>query len=216
MLTHTLTVPRTARYCSLGQPGPGIRYLWIACHGYGQLARNFIQPFEAISAADTLILAPEGLSRFYWTGFSGDPVASWMTREGREEEINDYCNFLSILYNQHVALCAPDVRIILMGFSQGCATQMRWAMRAFPRFHQLILWAGSIPEDLHYLPHAGYFADKGLHVVYGTQDPFLNQDRIDEQRRLIRANKLAFQEHTFEGRHVVEEGKLREMAALIG
>ena len=215
MRNHTLIVPRSARYCTIGEPGPQVRYLWIACHGYGQLARNFIQPFEAIAAEDTLILAPEGLSRFYWTGFTGDPVASWMTREGREEEITDYTNFLSILYNQYAALCAPDVRIILMGFSQGCATQMRWVMRAFPRFHQLLLWAGAIPEDLDYLSHAEYFSGKGLHFVYGTKDPLLNQERIEEQRRLIRDNKLAVQEHTFDGRHVVEEEMLKAMAALM-
>ena len=33
-----LTVPRTARYWTLGEPGPGLRQVWIACHGYGQLA----------------------------------------------------------------------------------------------------------------------------------------------------------------------------------
>ncbi|MCB0568247.1 MAG: dienelactone hydrolase family protein [Phaeodactylibacter sp.] len=216
MHLHTITVPRTARYCTLGQAGPHVRYLWIACHGYGQLARDFIQTFEAIAADDTLIVAPEGLSRFYWTGFSGNPVASWMTREGREEEISDYTNFLSILYNRYVALCSPDVRIMLMGFSQGCATQMRWIMRAFPRFHRLILWAGAIPEDLHYLPQAGYFSDKALHFVYGTQDPFFNQERLQEQQQLISDNNLAFRIHTFEGRHVVDESVLREIAAEMG
>ena len=38
---HHLTVPRSARYAVLGEPGPHVRTLWIAIHGYGQLAARF-------------------------------------------------------------------------------------------------------------------------------------------------------------------------------
>lgn len=209
---HTITVPRTAHYSTLGHAGPGTRYFWIACHGYGQLASKFIRPFEAIAADDTFILAPEGLSRFYWGGFAGEPAASWMTREGRLHEIADYSNYLTTLYDLFLAQMPARVHIILLGFSQGCATQMRWVMRAFPAFHHLIFWAGSIPEDLDYRPRLGYFSDKGLHVAYGSQDPFLTPERIAQQRELIQANGLQVREHPFVGKHNVEEAPLKRMA----
>ncbi|MCB0589398.1 MAG: hypothetical protein KDD06_29200 [Phaeodactylibacter sp.] len=212
---HTISVPRTAHYSTIGEAGDQTRFFWIACHGYGQLAQDFIQPFRAIAAADTFILAPEGLSRFYWGGFTGKPVASWMTREGRLHEIADYSNYLTTLYDLFLGLMQPDVHIILLGFSQGCATQMRWAMRTFPAFHHLIFWAGSIPEDLDYRPRLGYLSDKSLHFVYGNQDQFLTPERVAQQRELIRANGLEVREHTFEGKHTVEEEPLKQLAERI-
>ncbi len=212
---HTITVPRTAHYSTIGEAGAHTCYFWIVCHGYGQLARNFIRPFQAIAAEDTFILAPEGLSRFYWGGFTGEPAASWMTREGRLHEIADYSNYLTTLYDLFLARMPADVRIILLGFSQGCATQMRWVMRTFPVFHHLIFWAGSIPEDLDYRPRLGYFSDKGLHFVYGDQDQFITPERVAQQRELIRASGLQLQEHTFEGKHTVEEEPLRRIAGLM-
>ncbi len=212
---HTITVPRTAHYCTIGEAGPHTRYFWIACHGYGQLAKTFIRPFQSIASDDTFILAPEGLSRFYWGGFTGEPVASWMTSEGRLHEIADYSNYLSALYGLFVPRMPADVRIVLLGFSQGCATQMRWVMRAFPAFHQLVFWAGSIPEDLDYRPHLDYFSGKGLHYVYGLEDQFITSERVAQQRSLIRGYGLKVEEHTFQGKHKVEEMALQQLAESI-
>jgi predicted esterase len=92
---------------------------------------------------------------------------------------------------------------------------MRWIMRAFPAFHHLVFWAGSIPEDLDYRPRLGYFSDKGLHFVYGNQDQFLTPERIAEQRELIQTAGLQLQEHTFDGKHTVEEEPLRRIARLV-
>jgi hypothetical protein len=39
---HHLTVRRTARYHVLGDAAEAIREVWIVCHGYGQLAAEFI------------------------------------------------------------------------------------------------------------------------------------------------------------------------------
>ena len=214
MDTRHIIVPRTAHYCTLGEAGAQVRYFWIACHGYGQLAKDFIQAFEHIAAEDTFILAPEGLSRFYWGGFSGKPVASWMTSEDRLDEIADFCNYLSLLYNQYLHRLSPEVKVILFGFSQGCATQLRWIMRAFPRFHHLALWAGSVPEDLDYHARLDYFADKDLHYIYGTKDQFLGPARMAEQRQLIFRSGLQFQEHTFDGKHLIEREALQHLASL--
>jgi len=59
-----LRVERTARYYRLGGGG-GVRQLWVACHGYRQLAGHFLRRFEALDDPSRLIVAPEGLSRFY-------------------------------------------------------------------------------------------------------------------------------------------------------
>lgn len=212
MKHHSIRVARTAHYSSLGEPGPHIRYCWIACHGYGQLARRFIRKLEGLAAEDTLVIAPEGLSRFYWGGFSGQVVASWMTREDRLEEIADYCDYLSGLYQQYIPRLHPEVKIVLLGFSQGVATQLRWIMRDFPDFHELVCWAGSIPEDLDYRERQAFFAARRLHYVYGTEDAFLTPELMRGQQQLMREQHLAFSLQTFAGPHDIDPEALALLA----
>ena len=210
-----MRVDRTAHYYTLGRPGPHINYCWIACHGYGQLASRFIRKFDVVAARDTLILAPEGLSRFYWNGFTGDVVASWMTRADRLDEIEDYSNYLQTLYEQFIPRLAPDARVVLFGFSQGVATQVRWMMRRFPAFDHLVAWAGTVPEDLDYQPHLDYFQQRRLHFVYGTEDQFLTPERRRWHAAMLREKELPFAMRTFAGRHVVDRAALRELADVI-
>ena len=211
MENHKIKVTKTAHFSTIGKPGPNIKYCWIVCHGYGQLAKNFIRKFDQFDDGQTLVIAPEGLSRFYWGGFTGEVVASWMTKGDRLDEIADYANFLSTLYQEFIPQLSPDVKIILLGFSQGVATQFRWVMRAFPRFHHLILWAGLVPEDLDYRLHQAYFADKQLHFIYGTKDPFLTDKRLAFHQEVIQKNNLIISVETFNGEHKVDRKVLQDV-----
>jgi len=65
MREHHLIVPRSARYFTLGELGPGTRDVWFVCHGYGQLAGRFLRQFEPLMDGTRFVVAPEGLSRFY-------------------------------------------------------------------------------------------------------------------------------------------------------
>ncbi|MFN7116110.1 MAG: alpha/beta hydrolase [Saprospiraceae bacterium] len=210
---HTIPVTKTAHYYTIGTPGKHVQYCWIACHGYGQLAQYFIRKFDVIAKGDTLIIAPEGLSRFYTEGLSGKVGASWMTKEDRLLEIEDYTNYLTTLYNYFIPQLADNVQIILLGFSQGCATQMRWITRAFPAFHHLILWAGLVPEDLNYLSHQHYFADKKLHFIYGTEDPFITPERLQQHEQLIDNQQLKLEISTYQGAHSIDRAALQQLAA---
>lgn len=209
--SHTLSVAKTAHYYTIGTPGKHIQKCWIVCHGQGQLAQYFIRKFDGLAAEDTFILAPEGFSRYYLNGFSGKVGASWMTKEDRLTEIEDYSNYLTILYQQFIPQFSDHVALILFGFSQGCATQLRWVMRAFPHFHRLVLWAGMLPEDLDYQAHQDYFADKKLHFVYGTNDPFITTERMQQIAQLIENHHLNVEIQTFEGEHTVDRSALQAL-----
>ena len=215
MKNHKIKVPRTAHFATIGEPGPHIRYCWIACHGYGQLARNFIKRFDHFDDGQTLVIAPEGLSRFYWGGFTGEVVASWMTKGDRLDEIEDYTSYLSTLYDTYIPQLSPNVKIVLLGFSQGVATQFRWVMKAFPHFHHLILWAGLVPEDLDYRPHEDYFSTKQLHFIYGTKDPFLTEKRLAFHNEVIEKNNLNISVETFIGEHKVDREVLSRLYSKI-
>jgi predicted esterase len=95
MLQKNIIIPKTARYFILGEPSDQIEQIWFVCHGYGQLANYFIKNFEQLNNGKNLIATPEGLHRFYWKGFSDKVVASWMTKEDRNEVIGDNDEFIN-------------------------------------------------------------------------------------------------------------------------
>lgn len=211
--SHQIKVRKTAHYSTLGTPGKDVRYCWIVCHGYGQLAKYFIRKFDVLDRSDTFVIAPEGFSRFYWEGFTGNVVASWMTREDRLVEIEDYSNFLSQLYDHYIPRLTPDVQVVLLGFSQGCATQVRWMCRKFPRFHHLILWGGLLPEDIDYTPYLSYFTQGQRHLVYGLRDIYLTEERIQQQLDIESRYGMEMRRRTFPGGHEVDRETLRNLDA---
>lgn len=216
MSPHKITIPRTAHYYTLGEPTKNTRRLWIVCHGYGQLARTFLRRFAGLDDGQTLVVAPEGLSKFYWEGYTGHPVASWMTREHRLDEIEDYCNFLQAVYEKYLPQLADDVQVTLLGFSQGTATITRWLMRDFVRYDHLVLWAGALPDDLDFAQHADFFNAKKMIFAYGKQDPFITEKRLDMMRGLLQKNQLRFEELVFDGEHTVEPDALAKVCRKFG
>ena len=207
---HSIMVEKTAHYYTLGEPGAHVKYLWIVCHGYGQLARKFIRKFDFLDSSEHLVIAPEGLSRFYWQGFHGEPVASWMTKEARLDEIKDYSAYLSRLYGTYVSHC-PHAKIVLLGFSQGVATQLRWMLRDFPAFDYLILYAGTLPEDLDYKTHLDYLQRGQTHLLYGTEDEFISTDVLSRMELLLEEHTLPVNLHTFPGTHQVDRKVLQDL-----
>ncbi len=211
MQHHNFSTQRTAHYYTLGTPSPHIRQFWIVCHGYGQLAHEFLEDFRLLENDHTLVVAPEGLNHFYRKGFDGPVGANWMTRHQRQAEIEDNANYLQKLYDSYLPQLPRDVRIVLLGFSQGTATVCRWMLQKTPKFHDLLLWAGLPPEDLDYAAHREYLADKKLYLLYGTSDPFLTPDRINAVHDLESKNGIDFGERSFEGGHEILPDTLKEL-----
>jgi predicted esterase len=204
MQHHKLKVEKTAHYYTIGQPTEGVKYFWFVTHGYGQLASRIIRKFDIFEGnAAHFIVAPEALNRFYWKFRTDEVGASWMTKNDRLDEIEDYCNYLTTVFEHFTAQLPKDVKIILFGFSQGCATQLRWLLRGCPHFDNLILWGGVLPEDLDYQPFEDYFSNKKLHFVVGDNDEFINQKAIDWHLDFAQQQKLDMDFTYFEGKHEV-------------
>ncbi|MBB6611088.1 phospholipase [Pontibacter sp. Tf4] len=201
MHEHHLTVPRTARFYSLGLPSERIADLWIVCHGYGQLARYFLKHFAPLDNGRTLIVAPEALSRFYLDGFSGRVGATWMTKEDRLTEIADQTTYLDLLLQTQLQQLPADVRVTIVGFSQGGATVSRWLAAGAAPVHRLILWAASFPEDIDFSTGKAAFQNIPVAVVYGTQDKFITPDSLRKKQQLMETLGIQPNYYTFEGGH---------------
>lgn len=204
MKQHRITVPKTARYFTLGEAGPGIREVWFVCHGYGQLANYFLRHFAALDDGQTLVVAPEGLHRFYFNGFSGRVTASWMTREDRLDDIADYTRALDLVYDEVMQTAGPDVRINVLGFSQGSATVSRWMAASPKRFDALVLWCGFFPPDMNWENDLPKFKQWKTAIVTATGDEFISPEQEAEQLSLFRKSGIPFTHTRFTGKHAMD------------
>lgn len=196
-------MPRTARYYTLGTPSEQTRDLWVVCHGYGQLARYFLRHFAVLDDGNTVVVAPEALSRFYLDGFSGRVGATWMTKEDRLSEIEDQSTYLNLLLQKLLQQVPVGVRVHVLGFSQGGATVCRWlATNKVPCQH-LMLWAASFPEDIAFESGKAAFEGIAVDVVYGTQDEFITPEKLQHQQDIMQGLGISPQVHTYEGGHTI-------------
>ena len=214
MTEHHLTVSRTARYYQLGELSAATRHIWFVCHGYGQLATYFSRHFAFLVEADStaVVIAPEGLSRFYLSGNGGRVGASWMTRDDRLNEIEDHVNFLNQLADKALDECLPGVQVTVLGFSQGTATVSRWLARAHFRPAHLVLWAGGFPEDMEAATARELLAGLPLTLVAGTEDEYLSAAKVaqlQEQLALLGAKPRLL---TFAGKHELNREVLENLA----
>lgn len=204
---HHLTVQRTARYATLGPQGPAAREVWFLLHGYGQRASAFLESFNSLDDGSRLLVAPEALSRFYLesstTGRHGDQVgASWMTREERAEEIDDYVRYLEGLRGQVLApIGRASVPVRVLGFSQGVATAARWIAGTMWRPSELILWGGLIPGELMNGEPNRLPAEVPVVLVAGEKDATLDPLKLHAQARELRDRGVGCEEISFAGGH---------------
>ena len=210
--THRLVVPKTARYVTSGPIEGDLEEVWFLCHGYSQLAAHFLGLARALEHPKRLLVAPEALSRFYLEDHRAIG-GSWMTREDREHEIEDYVRYFDLLHEQVFTLAdRARVRVIVMGFSQGAATAARWATRGRMRPDRLILWGAALPPELDDESALAALASVRLTLVSGSRDALFPEGTRDEQRDRLRHHKIPFSELEFNGGHRLDDDTLRRLA----
>jgi predicted esterase len=176
----------------------------VALHGYGQLAQFFARKFAAFDQSFGII-APEGPHRFYLEGSSGRVGASWMTKEWREQDIEENTDYLLALIEK-VKAENTAARIYLLGFSQGGATAARLYQSCPDLFEKLILWASVFPPDVSVQD----FEKAGnLHFAIGNLDPYFLEAQKGEVLQTYR--NLGFKIHEFEGKHDIDPTTLSKI-----
>jgi len=200
-----ITVSRSARYFTIGRPE---RDLWFVLHGYGQLAARFLRHFEPLDDGTRLIVAPEGLSRFYLGEDSARRVgATWMTKEDRVAEIEDYVRYLDAVYEECVrSLDRAQIKVTLLGFSQGSATACRWFTMGKSRIDRLVVWGGEVPPDVELPPSVR------LSLVYGSRDEYFTPKIVTATEARLRAHDVPYTLVPFDGGHEIDAGILKRVA----
>lgn len=208
--SHHLAVSRTARYLTLGKVDGPLDDVWFLFHGYGQLASEFLGYARALARDRRLLVVPEALSRFYHDDHKRIG-ASWMTREDRLAEIDDYVAYLDRLHDRiFEGLRRSETRLRILGYSQGVATAARWAARGKADIDELVIWGSPLPHDLDDAAIAR-LGRMRVTLVGGSRDPFLTEAHWDQQTSLLRNHEISFDVKRFEGGHRLDDDTLRAL-----
>ena len=214
--TEHIVVRRTARYLVIGEPSPSVRELWIALHGYGQLAAGFARAMTPATSQERVIVVPEALSRFYLgsptrgTHATARVGATWMTREDREAEIADHVDYLDALHDAVIATL-PSVRVLVLGFSQGVATATRWLTRGRTRAHRVVLWAGGLPDDVDVSRLVDPARDTRVSFVIGRRDDVVPAETIVRTTSRLESLGARYERLEFDGGHRLNRALLARL-----
>jgi len=199
---HKLKTYKTGHIFSIANP-QAARH-WMICHGYAMTAEQILYKFKELDEDENFYFAPEALSSFYFVeGKQNTPVASWMTSRHRLDEIDDYSRYL----NNCLEHFSNNASRVLFGFSQGGTTMWRFINAIKPEFDVFINWAGDIPENTDY--DSNYLKGKKLIYVFGNNDRYLSQERVDNLKSRCTELKLDVSFHLFEGEHRVDKAYLK-------
>jgi predicted esterase len=95
-----------------------------------------------------------------------------------------------------------DTNLIVLGYSQGVSVAMRYVAKRKLQCSQLVMHSGGIPKEL--TPNDFSFLKAKVSMIYGTEDEYLNEERITHE--IQRAKELfgnALEIIPFEGKHEV-------------
>jgi predicted esterase len=205
-----------AQYFQSSGVDSSTKEIWFVVHGYGQLAKHFIKKFNPIATSERVIVAPGGLSRFYLEGFNGRVGATWMTKEDRLLDIDNYVSYLNKIYEEVSGNLVAGQRVDFhfLGFSQGAATVTRWLQWHEHDFKRLIVWAGSFPHDMEVARLSEKLKGKEVVMVRGTLDPFIDADSIEQQRLFISSLAIDVTHLAFDGKHEIDKVTLLALAGI--
>jgi predicted esterase len=142
------SVPTTTHGRVLVRPAlaASARGVLVGFHGYMENASIQMNRLEEIPGTATwTLVAIQGLHRFYRRQ-SDQVVASWMTREDRDDAIADNLAYVAAALD--VVPHDDKTRIVYVGFSQGVAMAYRAAVNGHRRAAAVIAVGGDVPPEL--------------------------------------------------------------------
>ena len=175
--------------------------LLLALHGYGANKRQMMREAQ--------LMAPDGFAIASLQGFHqhfreprepGGPARfgfGWLTSYRSEESIAVHHQALLDLISQLVEEGVADAtRVFLLGFSQSCALNYRFAFTHPERLKGVIGICGGIPSDWD-TNHEYHGSELDVFHLAGSRDNFYPPERVrDYERQLAtRARSVKFKSY---------------------
>jgi predicted esterase len=177
MQPHLFSTTRTARYISLGGPGPAIQHVWICLHGREQSLRSFASQLVNLDTPERLLILPEGLSRYALPALETSPdmldtVASWFAPDSIEADLPDLANYLDALAAQVLAGCPPGTPVTVLGYGHGAAAACHWLSAGRTPYERLVLYASIFPTEINRQAILTKLPNRPVTVITTTTDTY--------------------------------------------
>jgi predicted esterase len=188
-LTHGRVLVRDARAAVR-------KGILVGFHGYIENASIQMDRLVAIPGSEAWTLVSiQGLHRFY-RGKSDEVVASWMTREDRDDAIADNLAYVAAALEQ--VPHDSSTRLVYAGFSQGVAMAFRAGVLGSIPAAGIAAVGGDVPPELIGRSDLAFPA---VLFLRGLEDSWLTRDRFDRDVASLTARQVALTASTYDGAH---------------
>lgn len=182
-------------------------------HGYAEDAEIQLERLRAIpESAKWLIVSFQGLHRFYQRR-TDRVVASWITRQGRENAIADNLAYVEKTLDAVAAEWPTKAGVVFAGFSQGVAMAFRAAAGTARQVAGVIAVGGDVPPEL--TPEALRRIQAVL-IARGSSDDWYTKEKFAEDQRRLREASVAVRAFEFHGGHEWPASMADEASAFLG
>jgi predicted esterase len=213
MKEKTVYYTHTNTYSTLNTFTQKTKNVWLVCHGMGYLSRYFIRYFNGLNHEENYIIAPQAASKYYQDKKFKYVGASWLTKENTALETQNVLEYLDTVWaEESVRWRDQDIKLILMGYSQGVSIITRWAASRKVNCKQFLLHSGAIPSELRPQDFEYLSPTTKVTYLYGDKDEYINEARKTEQQlkgTALFGNRLEVQ--VFDGVHEVNVGFMEKM-----
>ncbi len=204
-------------------PNPGAAVIWL--HGLGADGNDFaglVPELDLTGLAPIRFIFPHAPS-IPVTLNNGYVMPAWYDIKGTQlERIEDDAGIrksalqLEALIADQVAQGIPASRIVLAGFSQGCAMVLHTGLRHPQKLAGIIALSGYLPlADSVALERGSANQVTPIFMAHGTMDPMIVLSRAEASRDALVALGCKVQWHTYQMPHSVHPREIADIAAFL-
>ena len=207
-LTECRVVQEFPCYYDLFVPdGDRPKPLIIALHGYGGDKTSMMKLMRRINANDFVIAALQGPHQHLVMPTKENPKLGygfgWLSNFKPEESVELHHRLVQQVIAEQTAAGGIDpARVFLVGFSQACGVNFRFAFTHPEQIRGVVAICGGIPGDWD---SAGKYASGAVDVliVAGERDEFYTPERIGQNAAALERRAKSVTVRMFEAGHEV-------------
>lgn len=219
MLMTELSIPATIDlYYDLYVPrgADGSTPLMIAVHGYGAHKRYMMREAREVAEDRFVIASIEAPHPHFRQTDDGYKIGyGWLSDKRPEPHIRLHHHFVDSVIDRCRADGTADAdRVVLIGFSQACALNFRYAFTFPDRLAAIVGICGGIPGDLESNEAYKPFPAETFYL-YGDDDEFYSDDKFKTFDESLRAKLTNYRSKQYNAKHEITDEMRRDISTFL-